>query len=148
VPFIAYWPGKIKPATTCGERLYFPDILPTFWSVAGGDPRTDDKKIDGVSFANELFGGLQPRREFLYWEFPAYGGQQAVIAGDWKAVRQNLAKGVVKTELYDLGKDESETTDVAAKHPDVVARLEKLMKEQHTPNPDFPLPAIDPPAKK
>jgi arylsulfatase len=146
VPFIAYWPGKIKPGTTCDERLYFPDILPTFCDVAG--VKAPDK-LDGISFFPALSGRAQQKpHDFLYWEFPAYGGQQAVIAGNWKAVRENLGKGVVKTELYDLATDESESTDVAAKHPDVLAKLEKLMKEQHTPNPDFPLQAIDPPAKK
>jgi arylsulfatase len=63
-------------------------------------------------------------------------------------VRQNLGKGVVATELYDLANDESETTNLAAKHPDVLARMENLLKEQHTPSADFPLQAIDPPVKK
>jgi arylsulfatase A len=144
VPFIAYWSGKIKPGSTCDERLYFPDILPTLHGIAGKDPLPADKKIDGISFANELFGGPKPRREFLYWEFPSYGGQQAVIEGDWKAVRQNLAKGVVKTELYNLAKDESEKEDVSAQHPEVLARLEKRMKDEHAPSADFPLPGIDP----
>jgi arylsulfatase A len=62
----------------------------------------------------------------------------------WKAVWQNLAKGVVKTELYNLAKDESEKDDVSANEPEALARLEKIMKEQHTPSPDFPLQAIDP----
>jgi arylsulfatase A len=144
VPFIAYWPGKIKAGSTCAERYYFPDVLPTLNAVASPGPLAPDKTIDGVSFTTELFGGLRPRRECLYWEFPSYGGQQAVIAGDWKAVRQNLSKGVVKTELYNLARDESEKDDVSAKHPDVLARLEKLMKDQHTPSADFPLPGIDP----
>ena len=64
-------------------------------------------------------------------------------AGDWKAVRQNLAKKAVKTELYDLKADPAESTDVAAKHPDVVKRLEAILKAQHTPSADFPLPGID-----
>jgi arylsulfatase len=146
VPFLAYWPGKIKPGTTSGERLYFPDVLPTLCDVAGAKP---PDTLDGISFLPTLTGqGRQTPHEFLYWEFPSYGGQQAVIAGNWKAVRQNLGKGQVKTELYDLSKDGSESTDVAAKHPDVVAKLEALLKDQHTPNPDFPLQAIDPPAKK
>jgi arylsulfatase len=145
VPFIAYWPGKIRAGTTCGTRLYFPDVLPTLCELTGAKVPA---KADGISFWPTLSGGGQQKpHDFLYWEFPAYGGQQAVIAGNWKAVRQNLAKGIVKTELYDLAKDKSETTDVAAKHPDVVARLEKLMKEQHTPSADFPLPAIDPKKK-
>ena len=146
IPFIASWPGVIKPGSRCDERLYFPDMLPTLCELAGQRPPAD---IDGVSFLPTLLGkGEQKHHDCLYWEFPAYGGQQAVIAGNWKAVRQNLAKGIVKTELYDLAADENETNDLAAKHPDVVARLEKLLKDQHTPSRDFPLQAIDAPVQK
>jgi arylsulfatase len=107
------------------------------------------KDIDGISMVQALRGERgQGQHEFLYWEFPSYGGQQAVIAGDWKAVRQGLAKGRLRTELYNLKADPNETTDVAAKHPAVVARLETILKGQHVPNPDFPLPSIDTPAKK
>jgi arylsulfatase A len=145
VPFIAYWPGKIEPGRV-NSRFYFPDVLPTLCSVAGAEVPKD---IDGVSMWPTLSGrGQQLIHDFLYWEFPSYGGQQAVIAGDWKAVRQNLAKGDGKTQLYNLKVDEGETTDVAAKHPEVVARLEKLMKEQHTPSRDFPLQSVDPRKEK
>lgn len=141
VPFIAYWPGTIKAGTTSDGQFYFPDMLPTLCAITGAKL---PEKFDGVNLWPTLSGhGQQTNHDFLYWEFPAYGGQQAVIAGEWKAVRQNLSKGVVKTELYNLAKDEAEKDDVAAKHPDVLARLEKLMKEQHTPSADFPLPAID-----
>jgi arylsulfatase len=144
VPFIAYWPGTIKPGTTSDQRFYFPDVMPTLCDATGAKAPAG---IDGISFYPTLTGkGGQKKHDFFYWEFGAYGGQQAVIAGDWKAVRQNLAKAGVKTELYDLATDEGETTDVAAKHPDVLARMEKLMKEQHAPSADFPLQAID--AKK
>ena len=144
VPLIAYWPGKIQSGSTANDRFYFPDVLPTLCDVAGAEIPKD---IDGLSLWGTLSGfGQQKPHDFLYWEFPGYGGQQAVIAGDWKAVRQGLAKGSGKTELYNLATDEGETTDVSAKQPDVLARLEKLLKEQHTPNPDFPLPGID--AKK
>ncbi|MFO0824524.1 MAG: arylsulfatase [Gemmataceae bacterium] len=146
VPFIASWPGKIKPGTTVDARFYFPDVLPTFCDISGAKPT---EGIDGVSIWPTLSGkGEQKQHDLLYWEFPSYGGQQAVIAGNWKAVRQGLGKGVVKTELYDLAKDPNETTDVADKNPEVLARLEKLMKEQHTPNPNFPLPSIDAQPKK
>lgn len=146
VPLIAAMPGTIAPGATIDTQLYFPDLLPTLCDFA--DAKVPEK-LDGISFRPALLGFAKQREhEFLYWEFPSYSGQQAVIAGEWKAVRQNLAKGVVKTELYHLAKDESEKEDVSAKHPEVLARLEKLMKDQHTPSPDFPLPAIDLPAKK
>ncbi|MBY0513434.1 MAG: arylsulfatase [Gemmataceae bacterium] len=142
VPFIAYWPGRVRAGATCDVRLYFPDVLPTLCGIVDVKPPKD---IDGDDFTPALYGPVPlPNKGYLYWEFPAYGGQQAVIEEDWKAVRQNLAKGAVRTELYDLSTDPGETTDVAAKHPDVLARLERRLAREHTPNPDFPLPAIDP----
>ena len=140
VPLVAYMPGTIKAGAVFDERLYFPDILPTLCEFAGA---TVPAGIDGISFRLLLTGGRQRAHDFLYWEFPSYGGQQAVIEGDWKAVRQALGKGVVKTELYNLAKDESEANDVAAQHPDILARLEKRMKDEHTPSAAFPLQAID-----
>ena len=46
-------------------------------------------------------------------------------------------------ELYNLKSDPHETTDVSAQHPEIVAQIEKLMREQHTPNSDFPFPTLD-----
>ena len=48
-------------------------------------------------------------------------------------------------ELYDLDKDPSETTDVAAQHADIVARLAALLREQHVKSSIFPLRALDGP---
>jgi arylsulfatase len=141
VPLLAYWPGKIKAGTTCDTPFAFWDVLPTLCDAAGIEA---PKGIDGLSMAPTLLGKEgQKTHDFLYWEFPGYGGQQAVQAGRWKAVRQKLAQKKVVTELYDLTADPNESTDVAATHPDEVKRLEKLMADQHTPNTDFPLQAID-----
>jgi arylsulfatase len=146
IPLIAVWPGHVPEGKTADQRLYFPDFLPTLADVTGAKAPTG---IDGISFRRALLGEPgQVAHEFLYWEFPSYGGQQAVIEGNWKAVRQNLAKGVVKTELYNLERDPTESTDVAAAQPEVVARLERRMVAEHTPNPDFPLQTIDKPVKK
>jgi len=38
-------------------------------------------------------------------------------------------------ELYDLRTDIGEQHDVAAAHPDVVARIRQLMAEAHVPSP-------------
>ena len=76
-------------------------------------------------------------------ECSGYGGQQTIRVGDWKAVRQNLSKNAVKTELYNIANDIGEKTDVAAEHPDVVQKLEAMMAEQHVPSALFRLNAID-----
>jgi arylsulfatase len=135
----------IRPGQVSDAPLYFPDVLPTLCELTGADV---PKGLDGVSFLPTLLGRPgQAAHELLYWEFPSYGGQQAVQAGEWKAVRQNLAQGQVKTELYHLKDDPSEASDVAGRHPEVVRRLEALLREHHTPSADFPLPAIDPKGK-
>ncbi len=138
-PLLARWPGTIKPGTTCDMPLAFWDLLPTIAQVAGAQA---PKSIDGISFLPALKGREQKGHEFLYWEFPGYGGQQAVIANGWKAVRQKMGKGI-KTELYHLDGDESEAKDVAAEQPAKLKELEAIMLREHTPSPEFPLQRID-----
>lgn len=144
VPFVARWPGRIKPGTVSDHQLALWDVLPTLAELTGTKPPKD---IDGLSFAPTLLGKTQKKHEFLYWEFPGYGGQQAVRVGDWKAVRQNMRrkrnKNPLKIELYNLKTDIGEKHDVASKHPNLVKRFAKLMAEQHTPSKLFPMRAID-----
>jgi arylsulfatase len=146
VPCIARWPGRIKRDTVSDHVCAFWDVLPTLCQIAGVEPPED---IDGISFAPTLLGqGTQRKHEYLYWEFPAYGGQQALRWGDWKGVRQRMFRGNMKTELYNLATDIAEEHDVAGKHPDVVARIERLMRETRVPSERFPFPALDKPQVK
>lgn len=135
VPFIVRWPGRVAPGTVNDVPSANWDILPTLCAAAGVEAPKD---VDGL----DLFGGK--KHEHLYWEFPGYGGQQALRWGDWKGIRTDLAKGkITPLRLYDLAKDEGETKDVAAEHPDVVAKIEALMKESRVPSKLFPMKALD-----
>jgi arylsulfatase A len=146
VPMIARWPGKIAPSTTTDHVSAFWDVLPTVAEVAGTRP---PKGIDGVSFVPTLLGKPQDQQkpEHLYWEFTGYGGQQAVRIGDWKGVRQNMLKrnnpDALKIELYNLAKDIGESNDVSGDHPDLLARMEKIMKEGRVPSELFPIPPLE-----
>lgn len=147
VPLVVRWKGHV-PAGVESDRLTgFEDWLPTLLDLVG-EREIIPTNTDGISFAPTLLGRWQPPRPFLYREFPSYGGQQAVWMGQWKGIRQNLrprgqAAPNLHLELYDLGADQAESTDVAEAHPDVVARIEQLMREQHTPASEFPFPALD-----
>jgi len=147
-PLIVRWKGHVAAGTTSELPTYFPDWMPTFFELVGA-PEVVPKDVDGISFAPTLLGddAKQRKHDFLYWEFPAYGGQQAVRVGDWKAVRQNMAKLKAgespKTELYDLSKDPAESHDVAADHAEVVSQLEEVMAAQHSPSELFRLPGVD-----
>jgi arylsulfatase A-like enzyme len=148
-PCLVRWKGKISPGTTSDRVTGFEDWLPTLLDLIG-EKAAIPAGIDGISFAQTLLGGTQEPRPFLYREGPGYGGQQVVRVGDWKLVRQNLhprlkAKNPPPptTELYDLAKDPSETADVAAQHPDIVARLSAIAREQHMKSDLFPIQALD-----
>jgi len=145
VPLIVSWPGRITAGRTSDRVTGFEDWLPTLAELAGA---STPGQSDGISFVPTLFGGSQPSRPFLYREFPSYGGQQCLLAGEWKLVRRNLIPEQSRsasptTELFRLATDPGERRDVAAAHPEVVSRLMKIMREQHRNSPRFPFAALD-----
>jgi arylsulfatase A len=137
VPFIASWPGKIGADTATDQVAAFWDVLPTLCDLTHAEHPSN---IDGISFLPSLLAdGKQKQHEYLYWEFPAYAQPQAVRAGDWKIIRNGVDQGDPQFELYNLKDDIGEKSNVAAEHPDVVARLARYAKEAHTPSKVFPL---------
>jgi arylsulfatase A-like enzyme len=150
VPAIVRWTGNIKPGSVCQRVTGFEDWLPTLLELAGLKGRIP-AGTDGISFAATLRGQQQSERALLYREFPGYGGQQCIRVGDWKLLRTNLSLGKraiaqgrkPTTELFNLAADPREEHDVAAQHPEVVARLVQMMKAQHTPSNEFPFAALD-----
>lgn len=148
-PLLVRWKGKIAPGSVSSRVTGFEDWLPTLLQLIGRAERIP-KGIDGIGFAPTLLGQSQEERPFLYRESPGYGGQQCVRVGDWKAVRQNLnppprqkQMPLIKTELYNLAEDPFETKDVAAEHPEMLQKLERIMQEQHQPSKLWPIRALD-----
>ena len=132
VPLIARWPRKIKPAAVTDHPCYFADVMPTLAELAGAKPPAN---IDGISIVPTLLADRQQKQhKFLYWE---RGSRVAVRMGDYKAVR---AKNKNPIELYHLAADVAEKNDIAAQHPDVVAKIESYLKTARTE----PRPQIEP----
>ncbi len=148
-PFIAWWPGTIAPGGESGHISAHWDMLPTFAELAGATPPTG---LDGISMAPLLTGkaDAQKPHDYLYWEAYNQGIQQAVRRGNWKAVRKGVAKNPdAPVELYELETDLGETTDVAAKHPQIAAEMLALMAASHTPNEHYALkPGAQPEKQK
>ncbi len=142
VPTIVRWPGQVSAGSVSDRVSGFEDWIPTLLELIGSKTAAPSG-IDGVSLAPTLLGASQPERPFLYREFPSYGGQQSIRVGDWKAIRQNMSKGNLEIELYNLAADVSEQQNVAAEHPEVVARLAAMLKSQHVASPLFPLKPLD-----
>ena len=130
VPMIASWPKRIKSGSRSNHISAFQDMMPTFCDIIG---ISIPNNTDGISMKPTLFGKNQSNtHEYLYWEFPAYKGQQAVRMGKWKAIRRNIFDGNMKIELYDLNSDYREQNDVASAHPEIILKIKNFMVDSHT----------------
>ncbi len=131
VPMIAAWPGRIPAGSETDHISAFWDLLPTLCEISGVTPPGD---IDGISYLPTLLQrGEQKNHPYLYWEYPEAGSSQAVRMGNWKAIRRHISKGNLKIELFDLERDLREERDVAAAHPEIVQKIEKILQAAHTP---------------
>ncbi|MGD9126643.1 MAG: arylsulfatase, partial [Planctomycetia bacterium] len=139
MPMIVRWPDHIPADTVSDLPCAFWDFLPTACELAGVET---PKKVDGLSLVPTLLGhpDKQPRHEYLYWEFHKNSKKtpvaQAVRMEHWKAVRLDPAGPI---RLYDLRTDLGEEHDVAAQHPDVVAKIREHLQSARTDSKDWPL---------
>jgi arylsulfatase A-like enzyme len=136
VPCLMRWPGTIPAGKTCAQLASTLDLLPTLSSLAGASVPTD-RKIDGLNITDLILakeGAQTPRNSLFYYHTTQL---QAVRSGKWKLVLPRKVrfdgwsgkKEDTSLELYDLSVDPGESTDIAAKHPDVVERLRKLARQ-------------------
>ncbi|MBI3944683.1 MAG: sulfatase [Armatimonadetes bacterium] len=131
VPCILRWPGKIPAGTVCSELTTAMDFLPTFTLLAGGEPPTD-RIIDGKDIRPLMAGepgAKSPHDAHFYYHANTL---RAIRMGDWKLhlTTPKVPNGPGGEErdlhpdmLFNLREDIGETTDVAHKYPEVVARL-------------------------
>ena len=131
VPMIARWPGKIEANTTSQHVAAFWDILPTAAELARATP---PRNIDGLSMVNALFGHAQEQHDFYVLGVPR--GQEDT-GGTHRGLESYLPRGK-PIQLFDLKSDLSEMHDVAGEHPEVVARIERVLRNARTPSARWP----------
>ena len=132
VPGIVWAPGRVPAGRESTELTTLMDLLPTFVRLAGARPPAN--RIDGRDIWPLLAGepgARGPHEAFLYY----HGDQlQAVRSGPWKlhlalparaTGTAGKAAGPRPARLHDVTRDPGETEDLAARHPEVVARLER-----------------------
>ncbi len=132
VPMIAHWPDRIKRGSESDLLSAHYDVLPTLCELTGANA---PEEIDGISFLPALLGeDNQEKHEYLYWEFPASGGQQAVRMGKWKGIRKNIFRDSLRIQLHNLDEDIREMNDVSAQHPEIVQKIEAIFNREHIPS--------------
>lgn len=130
VPTVAWWPGKIAPGSVCDTVAGTIDMLPTCVALAGGKVPAEPV-IDGRDISSLLLGKTtEPQREAHYY-FSSYN-LQAVRQGPWKLAiatqPETMGKAAaddakINPRLYNLDTEINEQTNLADKHPDIVAKL-------------------------
>jgi arylsulfatase A len=122
VPFVVRWPGKVKPGSVNDHTICLNDLLATAAEIVGAK-LPDDAGEDSVSLVAEFLGTAQsPARAATVHQSMA--GDLAVRQGDWKLIVFKDGR----RELYNLRSDLSETKDLGAGNPEVVARLTALLQ--------------------
>ena len=133
VPCVMWGPGRIPAGTTCAELCGTIDLLPTIASLTEA-PLPKENKIDGLDISNLLTGGTKsPRNEFIY--YTSRGDLEGLRQGKYKVLikknrrRKNQPANNGQVMLFDLDSDLGEKTNLADKHPEIVAKLGSRMKE-------------------
>jgi arylsulfatase A len=140
-PCIMRWPGRIPAGTTCNQIAGNIDMLPTVAKLTATTP-PQDRVLDGRDITSLMFQADAPPVRDTQLYFNAWDDKLGALRqGDWKLFltspqrQAQPKKGAVpkakvanaaevgEGSLFDLAKDPYETTDVAAAHPDIVARL-------------------------
>ncbi len=127
VPMFWQWKGVLGESVDINQLTAHLDLFPTFAELAGAKLPEDMQKLDGRSLLPLV---ENPDAEWDHRELFVHCGRWD--AGKWEdhkfkkcAVRTPNWRFVNNKELYNIPKDPSEITDVAAENPKDVARLRK-----------------------
>jgi arylsulfatase A-like enzyme len=152
VPMIAYWPGKIKPATVSNHISASWDLLPTICQATGTPAPSG---IDGISLWPELTGKKQMDHSYLYWEYFTYNYNWnkpenntprnylesiALRMGKWKAIKKDMYNDKnAPIALYNLETDPGEKNNVANENPEIIKKITDILPDCSIDNaPYFP----------
>ncbi len=139
VPCVLRWPGKLPQGVSNAQVGISMDLTATILAATGVEPPSD-RKLDGVNLLPQLQGLAANVDRTLYWRIDRLDRKQKAIRhGKWKLVLDGSNAVTSLDLLFDLSNDISERTNLAYRHPEVVAQLRKLLADwegdlaQHQP---------------
>lgn len=149
VPFLARWPGKIPEGSISGETICLTDLMATVAEMVEADLPADAGE-DSISILPVLLGQVRenPIRDYTLHQTISLA--LAIRSGPWKYLDHQGSRGnnyeregewgmkqfalpetapEAPGQLYHLGDDPGETTNLYFEHPDVVERLRGKLQE-------------------
>ncbi len=122
VPGLLEWPARAREPRAVSMPCSTSDYLPTILDLLGVNLPDPDRPIDGISLLDTIDGKRTERPKPIGFQSK---GQVALIDNRYKLYRAGQGKPY---ELYDLIEDPSESKDLAAAKPDLVARMKRQIE--------------------
>ncbi|CAN5874580.1 arylsulfatase [soil metagenome] len=141
VPFIVQWPATVKAGSSSDQLICLTDFMATA-ADAAGVKIPESAAEDSFSFLSLLQGKQEPTRPNVIHH--SINGSFAIREGSWKLELcpgsggwsdprpGKEAKDAPLVQLFDLSKDIGEKNNIQAEHPEIVAKLTKLLEKQVT----------------
>jgi arylsulfatase A-like enzyme len=140
IPFLVQWPAVVKSGGKYDHHVCLVDFMATCADVLGAK-LPDNAAEDSVSFLPALKGQTdKPLRDAIVHH--SITGAFAIREGNWKLCLAPGSAGwsdprpgtepkdAPRIQLFDMSDDIGERTNVQAQHPDIVAKLTKMLEKQ------------------
>jgi arylsulfatase A len=149
VPFIARWPGKVKPGSVSDQTICLTDLMATYAEIVGVK-LPNDAAEDSYNFLPVLLGEDQGKRireytlhqtislamairrgPWKYLDHKGSGGSNYSRDGEWGLKQYALPEKAPEApgQLYNLESDPGETNNLYFKHPEKVKELKAKLEE-------------------
>ncbi len=139
VPFIAKWPGKIKPGTTSTEVFSLTDMMATFAALFEVE-LPENNAEDSYNVLPALLGEKMSDNAMRPRVFHSGNGVFAIQQGDWKLIQGTRGSGsgrdrvqpdslLLKGQLYNIARDPYEKSDLWDQYPEKVKELNQILEE-------------------
>lgn len=136
VPFIVRWPANVKAGGVSDALMSQIDLYASFAALTG-EERKPSGGPDSFNHLRALLGQSETGREFVIQQ--ALNNTLSVATAEWKYIEPSKGPKMNKNtnielgnnpekQLYNLKDDVGETTNVAAGHPEIVAKLEGILE--------------------
>ncbi len=120
----ANWPSRLKGSRSVDQMIHVVDMYPTLVGLAGGQ-LGKNKPLDGFDVAPTILEGKPTPRTEVVYNIEAF--RAGIRQGDWKLIWRTTLPA--SAELYNIKQDPSEKENLASKHPEKVAELQKRANE-------------------
>lgn len=148
-PVMIRWPGRVDPGRDDRRLVSSVDLVPTMLQAAGIEPPANlpgislldrealqlRKQVFGSTFAHTAVSVLDPVANLKYRTVVREDGWKLILPYALNREVMHMARGHIadwmrfEPELYNVLEDPHETSDFAAKRPELVAELRQALQD-------------------